>query len=270
MSDTTISDTTIGAEPAPGERLRMDPRIRERRVAVRRDEGRRRLRILLITGSVVAAFGVAYGATRSPLFDVDRVVVQGARHTTPAEIEQAAGLRARVALADIDPVSSARTIEGLPWVKDAVVSRQWPGTVKVRLVERAPVAALPAAAGGWALVDGTGRVVTNVEAPPPGMVTVAGPAAPGVGDQLPDVTRAPLAVLDHLPPSLGERVNGLTVADDGSVDVHATGLPVVRFGPPTQVREKVVALETLVAKADLRRVEAIDVRVPTAPVLTRP
>jgi hypothetical protein len=46
-------------------------------------------------------------------------------------------------------------------------------------------------------------------------------------------------------------------------------VPTVKFGRAEQVRAKLVALSTLVARTDLKGVRAIDVRVPTAPVLTR-
>lgn len=260
-----MSDTT----PVAGERLRMDPRIRERRVAVRRDEGRRRLRLLLAAAGVVAAVGLAYGVTRSPLLDVDRVRVLGATNTPVADVDRAGGLDAKPQLADLDPAAVAARVERLPWVERAVVVRHWPGTVDVTIVERVPSAVLPAAAGGWAVVDRSGRVLAGAAEPPPGLVQVTAAAAPAPGEVVAEDVRSALAVLDALPPSLSERVNGLTVAEDGTVDVHATGLPVIHFGPPTQIRPKLVALATLVARTDLRGAGAIDVRVPTAPVLTR-
>jgi cell division protein FtsQ len=247
----------------------MDPRIRERRVAVRRDEGRRRLRVLLAIGGVVGAVVLAYGVTRSPVLDVDHVEVVGAANTTAAEVERAAGLVGKPQLADLDPAVAATAIERLPWVQEATVVRHWPATVEVTLVERVPAATLPAVGGGWDVVDRTGRVLAAAGEPAPGLVQVAAAAAPGPGADASPEVRSALAVLDALPPSLSERVNGLTVAEDGTVDVHAVDLPVIHFGPPTQVRPKLVALATLVARTDLRGVDAIDVRVPTAPVLTR-
>lgn len=255
--------------PVGEARLRMDPRIRERRVAVRRDEARRRLRFLLLAGGVALAVAVAYLVTRSPLLDVDRVDLRGAGNTTLADVEWAAGLAGKPQLADLDPAVAAARLERLPWVQEATVVRHWPGTVQVDLVERVPAATVPAAAGGWAVVDREGRVLTTAAEPPPGLAQLAAAPAPAPGGEVAPDVRGALLVLDALPPSLSERVNGLTVNGDGTVEVHAPGLPLIRFGPPTQVRPKLVALATLVARTDLRGVDAIDVRVPTAPVLTR-
>jgi cell division protein FtsQ len=247
----------------------MDPRIRERRVAVKRDAGRRRLRIVLAAAGAAGLVAGAYGATRSPLFDVDEVRVLGATRTPPSEITRAGGLDDHPQLADVKPPRVVTALERLPWIQEARVVRHWPGTVEVTLVERTPLATLPAAAGGWAVVDPSGRVLEAAPDPAPGMVQVHTKPAPAPGEQVGDVTLGALAVLEALPPSLSERVNGLTVAPEGALDVHAVGLPTIHFGPPTQIRPKLVALSTLVARTNLRGVRAIDVRVPTAPVLTR-
>jgi cell division protein FtsQ len=247
----------------------MDPRIRERRVAVQRDLGRRRLRLLLTGAGAVAVVTIAFGLTRSPVFDVDEVRVLGAAKTTPAQIAEAGGLDDSPQLADVKPAVVAKRLAALPWVQEAKVVRHWPGTVEVTLLERTPLATVPSAAGGWALVDDTGRVLETTPEPAPGLVQVHSAGAPAPGEHVPAATLGALGVLDALPPSLSERVNGLTVSDDGIIDVHAVGLPIIHFGPPTAVRPKLVALTTLVARTNLKGVKAIDVRVPTAPVLTR-
>ena len=250
-------------------RLRMDPRIRERRIAVARDAGLRRLRLVLAGCGVVIGVGAAYGLTRTPVFDVDEVRVDGATQTPRDDILRAGGLLDHPQLADVKPPAVATRLERLPWIQEARVVRHWPGTVQVTLVERTPVATLPAATGGWALVDGSGRILGITPEATPGIVQLGTAPAPAPGEQVPVETLGALAVLDALPPSLSERVNGLTISDDGVIDVHAVGLPTIHFGPPTAVRAKLVALTTLVARTNLKGVSAIDVRVPTAPVLTR-
>ncbi|MGH9266298.1 MAG: hypothetical protein ACRD1D_16565, partial [Acidimicrobiales bacterium] len=80
----------------------MDPRFRERRVEVRREEGRRRLRVLVgITATVLVGTG-GWAATGSPLLDLDRVVVEGAVRTDPTEARFASGLRRGQRLIDVD------------------------------------------------------------------------------------------------------------------------------------------------------------------------
>jgi cell division protein FtsQ len=250
--------------------LRTHPRIRERRVAVKRDEGLKRLRFLVGSLGVIALGAVAYGVTRSPLLNVDIVHVGGAVNTSPEAVARAAGFDRHPQLADVDPAGAAVRIEGLPWVEHATVVRHWPRSIEVTLLERSPLAALPAAEGGFAVVDATGRVLAIQPEAPPGMVTLTTPTpAPGAGADLTKQARDGLAVLEVLPESVQGRVRSVTVAEDGSLELVLDKAPLVRFGPTTQLRAKVVALETLLARTNLRGVRAIDVRVPTAPVLTR-
>ncbi|MBW3555606.1 MAG: FtsQ-type POTRA domain-containing protein, partial [Actinobacteria bacterium] len=257
------------AGAAKPQRTEPHPRIRERRVAVRRDAGRRRLKILIAGSSAAAAVGLAYGATRSPLLDVDTVRVEGAVRTDPDQARRA-GLLDRRQLADIDPARAAARIEALPWVQRATVVRHWPGTVQVSLLERTPVAAVPAPAQRWALVDVTGRVLAHEPAPPVDMPTVdTTDPVPAPGERVTEPTRAAVAVLDRLPPALHGRVIGVRLGTDRELEVTLAGGPPVRFGPVRQVQPKLVALATLLDRTELRGVTAIDVRVPTAPVLTR-
>lgn len=244
---------------------RMDPRLRQRRVEVKRDEGRRRLRFLVVCVVVVALAGAAAGATRSPLLDVDLVDVTGAAHVTPKKVLATAGVSHGDLMVDVDPGAVADRVERLPWVARAEVRRQWPGTVVVHVTERTAAAAVPAP-GGWATVDATGRVLERTVDAPAELGAVVDVDAV-TGDQVPSELRAALEVAAAVPPHLLDRVAGVRPGPDGlELPLRAGG--VVRFGPPTQMREKLTALATLLDRVE-GRVATIDVRVPDAPVLTR-
>jgi cell division protein FtsQ len=246
------------------------PRIRQRRVEVRRDEGRRRLRVLLIITGTFAMLGVGYGVTRSPLLDVDRVHVRGATHTSVDEVVVATGLGAAPAMLDVDDTNVGRTVEDLPWVESATVTRRWPGTVEITLLERSPLAALPAGPEVWAVVDLSGRVLELRAGDPGDLVRVAAGTTPGApGSRVDASTRGALRLVAALPEALATRVPSLAVGANGAIELQLDGKIPVHVGAPRQLGPKLVALTTLVQKADLRRVRTIDVRVPTAPVLTR-
>lgn len=248
----------------------INPRIRERRLAVQRDEGRRRLRIAIACTTVVVVIAAAYAAVRSPLLDVDHVTLHGASHTTLADVIEAAGFDERPPIATLDEARAAARIERLPWVDSARVSRSWPGTVEVTLLERTPVAVAHGPGEQWSVLDPTGRVLAHEATLPPGLTLVempkpTGPPATTVGP----VARAALTIVESLPEPLAGRVPRIRIWEDDTLDLVLDDKVPVRFGPPTQVRPKLVALTTLIQKADLARVTAVDVRAPTAPVLTR-
>jgi len=249
----------------------MDPRIRRRRVEVRRQEGRHRLR-MLVAGSAVVITGCAgWGATRSPLFDLDHVVVDGASHISADQVRAASGLRRGQPLTDVDRESVAAAVGALPWVQEATVARHWPSSVTIRLTERAPIAATAAAGSGFALVDRSGVVVDHVAGMPPGLVALTGlPPAGSPGSHLSAEGVATLTVAVALPSSLIARTAGVTPAPGGrEVELHLAPEGTVRLGPPEDLAKKFDAIATMLARVDLRNLAVLDVRRPESPVLTR-
>ena len=108
-----------------------DPRFRERRIAVRKDAGRRRLKRLLIVvlAALVALAGVI--VVRSPVLDVDEVTVVGTARLAPDDIRTAAGIDEGAPLLLADMGAAARDVEALPWVAEAEVTRDLPGRVRI-------------------------------------------------------------------------------------------------------------------------------------------
>jgi cell division protein FtsQ len=253
----------------------MDPRFRRRRVEVRRQEGKRRFRVLIGITAVTAIGVGGWAATGSTLLDLDRIVVVGAVHTGPDEARFASGLRRGQRLLDVDAGVAVRGVETLPWVAHATVSTRWPGEVRIRVVERRPVAFTVSQAGNAALVDGTGRVLDWVDVPPPGLAALAGlPPAGPAGSGLGTGGMAALTVAVALPPELVGRTAGVSPAGGNEVDVNLSfdGRPsdsVVRLGPPDDLDRKFEAVRTVLARVDLHDLAVLDVRRPDSPVLTR-
>ncbi len=182
----------------------IDPRIRQRRIAVRREEGRRRLRLLIGIASVTGLLVGGWGATRSPLLDVDGFDVTGASRTTREELIAASGIRFGQAMVDVDERGAARQLADMPWVASVSVERRWPDSVVIEVVERAPVAAAPAA-DGWALVDATGQVLALLASAPSNLLALdgiapAGPPGSKLGGPAADLLAVAAAVPDDLRP----------------------------------------------------------------------
>jgi cell division protein FtsQ len=250
-------------------RTTIDPRLRARRIEVRRDEGRRRLHRLAALGIVAAVALLTLGVTRSALLDVDRVQVTGATHTDVEQIQRATGIRRHSPMTDVDLDRARHNVLALPWVRTVSVTRSWPATIHVAVVERTPVAAVSAGAAGFALVDGDGRVLQNSPAPPTGFVVLANVPVPGPPGSTVDPSASDaLVVARAMPASLRPQVSTIAV-EDGGVVLRLVAGGVVRLGPATDLGSKLRDATTMLAEADLTNVCAIDVRVPGAPSLTR-
>jgi cell division protein FtsQ len=257
-----VTVTTSTRPPRPS----IDPRIKERRIAVQRDEGRRRLRLLIVVMAVLALAGAGVGATRSPLLDVDRVLLTGNHHVGPTEALRTAGITRGDLMVDVDLDGARHQLEALAWVARATVTRKWPSTVTVRIMERQPAAAVPAPDGHWATVDRTGRVLEVTASAPAGLALVVD-VPPVTGPRAPDALQGAITVARAIPARLLPRVPAVVAMSDG-IELRLAPSGRVRFGPAEQVGEKLAALETLLDRVH-GPLGVVDVRVPDAPVLTR-
>jgi cell division protein FtsQ len=246
--------------------VRVHPRIRSRRIEVRRDAGRRRLKRGVVALSVLVGLLVVAAAVRSPLLDVDHLRTQGAEHTSPQRITDAAGVHRGTAMVGLDTEAAERRVEALPWVGEATVTRTWPGSVTVTVEERVPVAAVAVGEARWAQVDGEGRVLELVDAAPAGLPLLDGvEGRVAEGESLPAEAGDALAVLG----AVGEALPGGVAAVNPELDVTLGYGGVVRFGSTDDLDDKVVAVETVLARVDLACMALLDVRAPGAPALTR-
>lgn len=258
-------------------RITVDPRFRERLIAVRKEAGRRRLRrlVLLVVTAILALTAVI--VLESPVLDVDHVTVVGARNTGAATIREATGVDvgAPLLLADIE--AAERSIEALPWVADADVSRNLPSDVRVRITERTPWA-LVTAGGAAVLVDDSGRVLETgaIDTYPatvprlPAFVTVVAPgdaSLPTAGGTVDRRLHEAVALAGRLRENPAGAVTAVRLDPAPAFDLTAGGT--VELGDLTDLDAKVEAFRTVFARVDLDCLEALDLRVPTHPVLTR-
>jgi len=249
----------VRARPAPT--ARIDPRIRARRVEVTRAAGRRRLRRILVALGLVVVAAAALGAVVSPLLDVDRVSVVGGGDRA-AEIRAAAAVHRGAPLLLVDTGAVEDRVEGLSWVADARVSRDLPGTLRIAVRLRPPVAYAARPDGHLAVVDPSGTVVALSSAAPgglPALVTMLPP--PGPGGQIDP--RAAARVAAGLGPLAG-RVARISV-DHAQAALLLTDGTEVRLGGLDHVEAKSRAADAVLAALP-GPVAYVDVRVPSAPV----
>ena len=91
---------------------------------------------------------------------VGEVEVEG-RDNTPADaVLDAVGVRRGEPLLAVDIAMACERLEKIGWVKSAAVERRFPDTIRVRLVERTPLA-LWQHDGRMAVVDADGAIVTR-------------------------------------------------------------------------------------------------------------
>ena len=250
----------------------VNPRLRERKVAVARAAGRRRLRLVLSVAAVPAFAAGVLLVLHSSLLSARHVQVSGESHTSVATVLAVTGLAHHPPLIDINPAAETAALERLPWVAHASVVPEWPSGVRVHLVERVPVAFVLDGPGRAAVLDASGRVIT-VESAASSMLVPLVPLARAAGLPAPGSTVGPLyreqlAVASRLPGGLRAHVRGVEMAAGGGVALRLVDGPLALIGAPTDLAQKMVSLATILASVPVAHVTTIDLRVPAAPVLT--
>jgi cell division protein FtsQ len=271
MTDTSTPTTELAPSAPAAEVTVVHPRVWQRRVAVLRERGRRRLRWIVAAVVVVVAVGVTVVALHTPLLALRSATVVGADHTTAAVVLQAAGLAGHPPLIDINPTAAAARIETLPWVAHATVSRQWPDGVRVTVTERTALGWLGAPDHQVALVDATGRVLEWDPSAPAGLVALAAPETPGLpGTHVGGAARAAVRVAAALPPSLAGRVAQVVVSSTDRVTLVLGGRLWATLGAADHVGAKLTALTSVLAASPPRGPALVDVSVPDEPTVGPP
>lgn len=242
-----------------------DPRIRERRIEVQREAERRRVRVALISASVFVLAGLAYLVVESPALDVDRVRVTGAGHVDPDDVRRVAAVGSGQALLRVDTGAVADRVAELPWIADVRVVREFPATLRIDVREYDAVAYARRSNGEAALLAADGRVVADVDVPPPGVIEVLGMRRPPAVNGIVSPPDAPGAVT-LMPEELARRVVAIDLAGDG-VALDLDNGAEIRLGTLDDLEAKGAAALAVLRQVDGTPFVYIDVQVPDSPAV---
>jgi cell division protein FtsQ len=229
----------------------------------RRVRARRRRRALIGSALVLALAGLAWATLRSPWATVQRVEVSGTHRVPASTVRAAAGTEIG------HPMLLARTADvrarvgKLRLIRSVRVERHWPGTIRVRVVERTPVAALPSRTG-FALVDVDGVVIDPGSVDPAGLpelqVALGASGVPAM--------RGALGVLAQLPPAVSDRLLSIGARSPDGIwlrlrEKGVKGGVRVEWGSSAQTPRKAEVLTALLRQ----HADGYDVRSPDQPAL---
>jgi len=110
---------------------------------------------VLITAAIIALY-----TPWLPIFDLRHVSIVGNRHTTGPDVVRVSGLKRGAALPSLHLRAAATRIAALPWVKSALLVREFPHGVRIEITERVP-AARRTSTDGRCLLIGEGGIVVS-------------------------------------------------------------------------------------------------------------
>ena len=244
----------------------IEPRLRDRRIAVRRAEARGRLKWVVLAGGVVAVLIAGLAVLGSPLFAVDHVDVTGAVYTDPERLAAVVDDIRGTPVLIVDTDAAERELEAIPWVDEARVRTDFPNRAMIEIRERAPLATYQGPDGRFRVIDREGRVLDVIDGQPIAYMLITGPDALDLepGQYAPAGYAAAAELVQALTGSVRGRVTSIEVNADGSSmrmfldDGSPDGME-VRFGAATDLLAKLVRLETVIADAIATGANVVDV-----------
>jgi cell division septal protein FtsQ len=224
-------------------------------------------------GLLAVLVALTYLAARdSSMFAVARIEVVGAPPPVARQVRQAVEFTDGLSLLRVDGHRVVSTLERLPTVYRAWYDRDFPHTLRIRIVPERPVAVARRGAGSW-IVSARGRVVEPVRrgaflSLP--RIWLGSSAVVQVGALLrdPSAVIASHALLSFKDAGLGARIAYIKATDGRLIAGLRSGLQ-LRFGPPVDLGLKLAVgrsiLPTL-ASPPAGGPTYLDVTVPERPV----
>ena len=227
-----------------GRRAKVVPAAGRLAAKAKAERSARRRRIARRAGLVAAGLAplalLGWLLLSSPLLAVRTVAVSGTSRLTPAEVRAAAHVVIGTPLARVDDAAVVRRVEALRPVEAVQVSRGWPGTLRIRVVERRPMVGI-VDGHRVTLLDADGVAFASVAALPPGVVRLQ-VTRPGPKDP---ATLAALHVLADLTGPMRGRVRIIRAASPSSVTLVLHDGRRVLWGGAGQTALKLEAAEVL-------------------------
>ena len=239
-----------------------EERFAERR---RSERWRRIRRVLLGLLGVGAVAGVVWVIWFSSALSVNRIAIEGTTTLTPMDIRSTAAVRLGEPLARVDTVAIESRVAAMERIDRVEVSRHWPRTIRIEVVERKPI--------GWVMsgiairaLDRYGVDFRSLRSEPKNLVEVTVETLDARKRQQALVSAA--AVLDLLrtdDPGLLKKVRYVRVASKDSVQLVLGKNRTVTWGSAGQGQEKLTVLRSLLKI----KARGYDVSAPEQPTTRR-
>lgn len=257
MSLTRTPAPRTGAGETPDEEtVRIERELFEQRQRdTRRERRGRHRRPLLVVLAVLVLGGLVWLVGWSPVLAADDVEVHGVDSLSPVVVEQTARVPMGLPMVRLRTDQIRARLSALPAVESSRVSRQWPGTVRIDVTERRPVAVVPRGAG-WRALSADGVLFRRFADRPKGLPEVKDETG---ADQ--DALQEAARVVGVLPTDLLRRVDHVSVATVDEIELTLRNGRTVVWGSADRSADKARVLGVLVD----RPVGTIDVSVPSRP-----
>lgn len=220
----------------------------------------RRIGVGAVCALLVLAVAAGWLVFYSRVLGLEQIDVRGSNTLSNGAVREILAIPVGTPLARVDIGAAESILEGIAQVETATVTRGWPNTLVVRLVERSAVAAVDVDGTGW-LIDRHGVLFAQVSALPEATVVLQVERA-GPDDR---ATIAALEVIDALDPELRALLIRVRATSPTAIELDLLGdRTVIWGGPEGSVRKSQVLTGLLAAGV---QASVYDVSSPTSAVV---
>ncbi|WP_017604522.1 cell division protein FtsQ/DivIB [Nocardiopsis alkaliphila] len=211
--------------------------------------------VVLLVVSLVCA--VAWLLLGSRLLVVRDVAVTGTDRVSSEEVEEAVSVATGTPLIRVDLEGGRERVERIDLVETASLTRGWPATLKVEVVERQPLLAI-AVGEEYRLVDGDGVRIEDASERPGShpLVRVSGEIEGN------EAIRAAARIVDRAPGSLLARVQLIDAKDPGEIRIELEDGSLVEWGDAERTEDKSEVLRVLMREHPAQEGRVYDVGTP--------
>ena len=239
---------------------RPDPRFEERQRRHKRRERLRKVKWFKLALAISIAVALVLGVLASPLFAIRKVVFEGNVYTSPKTIEDVTKLLDGASVFTADTRAAREKVLEDPWVSEVRITTDFPGSALVEVAERVPVVWYVGEDQKARMIDARGFIIAVLEGWPTKYLQVTGTGASlDAGSFADDVYRAAAQLVLALPDEIRGRVKSLELAGGGELSMILKEGTIVRFGPPTDLQNKLVAVVVLFRRQDPATLVVVDV-----------
>jgi cell division protein FtsQ len=220
---------------------------------------RRWRRTLAIVAAVVIVGVLAWLVWFSSFLAVRTVAVDGETTLKASQILTAADVRIGQPLARVDTVAIEARVASMGRIEGVSVSRSWPHTIRIKVLERKPIA--------YATIDSQIRAVDRFgidfqtySSPPKGLIEVRVDVAdPRQRQQTLAAVAAVVSLIDTKDPGLRKQLQNISASSRDSIVLNLTKGRTVTWGSGGSLTRKLTVLKSLLGiKARVYDVSAPD------------
>ena len=239
---------------------RPDSTFEERQRRSRRRERLQKVKWLKLAGAIAAAVVVVIALLASPIFAIRSVTVEGNVYTSKEVLTAVTKTLKGASVFTVDTQRARELLLEDSWVSDVRITTRFPGKALVEIAERVPIIWYVGDDQKARIVDARGHVIAVLAGWPTKYLRVdgVGPSleAGAVAD---DVYRAAAQLVLALPEELRPLVKSLEVSAGGELAMTLKGGTLVRFGPPNDLQDNLVAVVVLLRRQNPSTLAVIDV-----------